>query len=129
MIFSFFIIECDQVTLRVLNCIIEISTPLKLCITPMTHNVKYSIYYNKCPYSNKHPPDLETESTIIKYSNHRPPPPSNFRVTCQVQFSQSILYLKVHLLFKPQPLRLWGIVITRGGRVGGQAVRHSALYY
>ena len=33
--------------------------------------------------------------------------------------------------FTPQPLRLWGIVITRGGRAsgraGGQAGRNSAL--
>ena len=27
----------------------------------------------------------------------------------------------------PQPLRLWGIVITRGGWSGGRAVRNSAL--
>ena len=35
------------------------------------------------------------------------------------------------LIFTPQPLRLWGIVITRGGRSGGRAVgravKNSAL--
>ena len=29
--------------------------------------------------------------------------------------------------FTPQPLRLWGIVITRGGQTVGRAVRNSAL--
>ena len=29
--------------------------------------------------------------------------------------------------FTPQPLRLWGIVITRGGQAVGRAVRNSAL--
>ena len=31
------------------------------------------------------------------------------------------------VIFTPQPLSLWGIVITRGGRPGGQAVRNSAV--
>ena len=35
------------------------------------------------------------------------------------------------VIFTPQPLRVWGIVITRGGRSGGQsggqAVRNSAV--
>ena len=29
--------------------------------------------------------------------------------------------------FTPQPLRLWGKVITRGGQAVGRAVRNSAL--
>ena len=37
------------------------------------------------------------------------------------------VYMCVWVVFTPQPLRLWGIVITRGGRAGVRAFRNSAL--